>query len=234
MKRTSKILVLALGLVIVLSVGQAAATTATYFFYPFGGDLIEGAKAGLASEMYVSDEPGDLISGYSLLFKFSYNYSNPPNDSAITKIAFYDGILDTNYAMAWSGNIDLIPLTEAVPEFKSYFKKDGDFLMGLEFNKTEPVEKGIGFGESLSLYFNPKTGFNTQAVFDGLYKAAVLYPGPYTTEDSFPENGLAVAIKIQGLPESSELVNTVPLPGAMLLLGTGLARLAACLRRRKD
>lgn len=244
MKKSYKVLLLVVSLLFVFSIGQAFATSSTYFFNRISGDPDPGA--GVLIKMTVTNELADMM-GKDVAFVFNYGFSV----GAITQIAFYDSpLLDfTTLATSSTGTVNMVADTtppfapnQEVPGANGYFDNEAAMLATTDAINP-PVENGIGTGESYTMLFDmlglTAANDSIDDVILALNKTSNpstpgYVAGPYTSSNPFPDPGLSVAIKVQGLPGSTEYVSFVPLPGAVLLLGAGLVRLAAYARRREE
>jgi hypothetical protein len=179
---------------------------------PGGGQVLftfknkEGGAQSTISEIYFDD--GALLGISSIV-------NNSPN------INFVGG--SANPGNLPSGN-NLTPPFVATEGFVA----DAEIVQG-------GIKPGVDPGESVGIYFDLKPTMTYTNVL-----AALALPLPHVYESSNPsgqDNWLRIGIHVTNYASGGSegfVNNPVPLPGAVLLLGAGMARLVAYARRRQD
>jgi hypothetical protein len=233
MKRTLLIF-LALMAVVCWLPGQAAALE-TYSFdaFTFTTTLDESqGEAQLRMDVLAPGE--DSVSSGQVGFKF---YLLGSDAMTITKVLFADGDLFLNptsptkieyptyNTSTKTGVLFTVNTSPSDSEFPWQTTSALDAFVS-EDADSPPAKTGVGLGESLEVVFTMKTGKGYSDVISALSTSS-LAVGLHV--QSFSDGGSA---KFVDTP--SPLGSVVPLPGAVLLLGAGLVRLAAYARRRRE
>ncbi|MEJ2431512.1 MAG: hypothetical protein P8075_21735 [Deltaproteobacteria bacterium] len=233
MKRNLLIL-LVCGALLAFLMSPAYATTCdtSYYFQYVSGDMTNAPEQTF---MRVTDDFTGYTApmGANVMFEFTTEVS----PGAIVQIGFYDDeMVHLTGTFLGSGSVGTVNMPQdgtpqEIPGFDppgGYFDNTGADVY-LSFTAVNPqVDNGVGAGEALALFFDG----DCDAIIAAL-NLAVNDIGPYDGSHPFPDDALAVAIKIAGLPGSTEAVN-VPLPPSALLMGSGLLGLGLVGWRRRS
>lgn len=232
---------MALAALLVFTVAPARAVT-----YNFS-QWISGTPVQTAGNKIFMDVTQETIGGFTGV-KFNFrNEAVSFTTSSITEIGLYDGTyfkpssgdpvvlewgsgngISNNTGITLFGAPDVAPPIANIPGQNAWFQGEATIFAG-SGTAGNPAN-GINPGESYYFVLRQFSG-NFNDVITALDN--VVGQGPFSETNPF--NGLAAVIHVQSLPNSNTYVNnTVPLPGAVLLLGAGLVRLVAYARRRED
>jgi len=228
-------LVFALAFVLCLA-GPAGAVTYTYTFDAITSNNATNATAGEA-QLRMAVTGGDNTPYVICTF---YHEGSAP--MSITRIYFYykGGSLEgTNFndfifIPPWNVNTKKGVEFQRIEDLENIPNLPGAKELGLTKNhivesfwSNDPVvKKGINPGESLGIIFSLPQGKD----IDDLVQAL----NGWITDRKFDSGDLVVGLKVQGFQGGgSESFVVVPLPGSVLLLGSGLLGLVLVYRRRR-
>jgi hypothetical protein len=235
MKKTLMALILVAGLLFSLSPAQAE----TYTFGQVSGNDPEG----FAAQWLRMDV--DPVESDQVAFKFywgigaiaAYAELGWTSNPVITEVWVFDGgLIDPNATITSTGTVAFeAPATGVFPGGENVGLGPGTAFYSADADNPAPTW-GVNLtpaDESLTL------------TFEGDYAAAVAALNAWIGADLATKQGidwatnetyLAFGLQVQSLGptgEQSAQFVPVPLPGAVLLLGAGLVRLAAYARRRR-
>lgn len=228
-------LALMAGLFFLLAAGPAAADTYTYYFMNITNNNAANAAAGEAQlRMDVSGSDGSNV----VYFKF---YHDGNTSMSITDIYFYDGVLGLSgttlaiFAQSLGVSFDLNATPAALPGGSGYGLPTSSVVFSSDSNPPVAANGIQPPSEYLTLKFTLAAGKDIDDVV-----AALAWIQPGESPPLFdPGTDLVVGLHVQAFANGgseSFVVRPpgVPLPGSVLLFGSGLLGLLAVRRRLRS
>lgn len=233
---------LTLAAVLAFTVAPAKAVT-----YPFESITNTNAANVLIGETYLKM----AVTPYStdkVDFKFYWSaVLGSQTNLHVSDFYFYDGKYVYGYQQNSLTNPEIIPgsgdqvylspfASPQLPGGTNVGLGNSSQFYSVDPNTPNPVTNGLQMDEEVTFRFTLKPSYKADDVIAAINRWISL---PITDKKlvtwSEPPELFTVGLHVQGFANGgSESFVPVPLPGAVLLLGAGLARLVAYARRRED